>query len=416
MDQSTRDDFLWLLSKKATEILEQTQDAFLERVNAVRIAKNLRSKTTITRAALVMEQAQLRIRGRVKFENADRMFFTRRGLEQSSGEDLANYKARRFSGVDRVADICCGIGGDLVSLIHRPGATKTVGVDSDSLTCLFAKYNSKLAAASAPEHKVGIRLKTFSDYRLKSYGGIHCDPDRRMTERTIKGDRFSPTLDDIFEKVKSAQSLAIKVAPATTLTQTQTDSVEREWIGDRRECKQQVLWRGAVANRPGNRTATCVGSDGSVHQVSVPEIDVDQTIEVQKKIREYVYEPHPTVLAAGLTDALASKYSIGRFSPGIAYLTGHHRVSNPLLTRFEVVELLRMDLRTAVSFFRKYDVGEVEVKKRGIENVVYNKFKRMKLKGPNRATLFLTRVGNKRAAIVARRNPDDFSIEERERA
>lgn len=119
MDPSTRKDFLWLMSVEAAEILQQTQEAFAERVNAVRIAKSLRSRTTPARAAMVMEQAQLRIRGRQKFGLADQMFFTRRGLEQSTGQDIASYKATRFDGIESVADLCCGIGGDLQALVRR---------------------------------------------------------------------------------------------------------------------------------------------------------------------------------------------------------------------------------------------------------------------------------------------------------
>ena len=124
MDPSTLEDFLWLMSDEATEILRQTQEAFDERINAVRIAKSLRSKTTPTRAAIVMDQAQLRIRGRQKFELAGQMFFTRRGLEQSTGQDIAAYKATRFEGIGAVADLCCGIGGDLQGLVRRTGAIK----------------------------------------------------------------------------------------------------------------------------------------------------------------------------------------------------------------------------------------------------------------------------------------------------
>ena len=119
MNLETRDDFLWLMSEEADPILKQVQGAFAERVNVVRIAKSLRKLTTPTRGALVMEQAQLRKKAGQKFTRASRMFFTRRGLEQASGQRLAEYKASRFQSLENVADVCCGIGGDLLSLARR---------------------------------------------------------------------------------------------------------------------------------------------------------------------------------------------------------------------------------------------------------------------------------------------------------
>ncbi len=77
------------MSDEATDILQQTQEAFDERVNAVRIAKSLRSKTTPPRAAMVMEQAQLRIRGRQKFELADQIL-DRVGLGERTSNGVEN--------------------------------------------------------------------------------------------------------------------------------------------------------------------------------------------------------------------------------------------------------------------------------------------------------------------------------------
>ena len=41
------------------------------------------------------------------------------GLEQASDEVVAAHKAGRFSDCGRVADLCCGIGGDTLALAAR---------------------------------------------------------------------------------------------------------------------------------------------------------------------------------------------------------------------------------------------------------------------------------------------------------
>ena len=76
MDQSLIDEFRWLVDTEAAALLRLAQDDFLAHTSPLKIAKNLRSSTSLTRAALVMEQAQLRIRAKQKFPLAEEMFFT----------------------------------------------------------------------------------------------------------------------------------------------------------------------------------------------------------------------------------------------------------------------------------------------------------------------------------------------------
>jgi hypothetical protein len=406
MDSTTQDDFFWLFSEAALGLLEKTQSAFLHRENSVRIAKSLRKQTSVTRSALVMDQAQLRIRARAKFCLADTMFFTRRGLEQSTSDEIAKYKAKKFSGLSSIADICCGIGGDLMSLVGRDSVSSTVGVDADSITSRFAKYNGQLVA-QPPGQSIEILPIQFEDLDLADFDAVHCDPDRRMAERTVVGSRFSPPLDEVFARVGLKKNLAVKVAPATPLSNRLPSSIEREWIGDRRECKQQVIWHGSHVANPGFRTATCVDGD-KVHQMTVPEEELQSTVAVANQLCNYLYEPHPSVLAAGLTDVLGQACGLSRMAIDVAYLTASQATEHPLLSRFEIVEAFPLDLKTTIEYLKKRNVGTVEVKKRGVGKLLFDQFERMKLSGPNRATVFLTRIGTQRIVAIGRREPTDF--------
>ncbi len=416
MNPDTRDDFVWLLSDEAVPLLEKVQTAFEDRINAVRIAKSVRKKTTPTRSALIMEQAQLRIKASTKFTLANKMFFTRRGLEQATGRRLAIYKAARFAGMNHVADICCGIGGDLLALGKRDDVdgsdNRTTAVDNDELTCLFAKRN--LEVNSIDPDLVSIQETDFANFDLKGIDGIHIDPDRRVKERTVQGNRFSPSLVDVFERIDPDCTVAAKVAPATPVASYFPQGLQREWIGDHRECKQQILWSGPATDKPGHRTATYVGKQGVISQISVEESELELPPIVFDSIRRYIFEPHPAVLAAGLADAIARKNGLGRFTSSIVYLTGDEPVSDPLLPQFEVLDILPLDLRTTVRALGKLDVGEVEFKKRGIENVTAAQFARMKIDGRNKATLILTRLGRTRVAVIAKRPGNDlaFPVEE----
>lgn len=416
MNPETRDDFLWLMTDEAAPSLKKVQAAFEERINAVRIAKALRKTTTATRSALVMEQAQLRVRARRKFTRASQMFFTRRGLEQASGRQLAAYKARRFEALANVADICCGIGGDLIAFAKRglkdsktaSDHLNTVGVEIDELTCLFARRN--LEVNSLDLNQVNVQQVDFADFDLTDFDGLHIDPDRRTKDRTVHGNRFSPSLQDVFSRISPDCSVAIKVAPATPWANYFPVGAQREWIGDHRECKQQVLWLGPATDKPGHRTATYIGKGGVVSQVSVAEENLDQTIGVFDSIHQYVFEPHPAVLAAKLTDTIARKYGLRRFTSSIVYLTGHEPIDDPLLAQFEVLDILQLNIRKTSAILKILEVGEIEVKKRGVEDVAAAQFGRMKLEGPNRATVILTRLGRNRIVVIAKRKDNPLTL------
>jgi len=422
MTASTTDDFRWLISDQAAPILIEAQEAIANQVNPLRVAKKLRKHISPERSALVMEQAKLRIRAKKKFTHPENMFFTRRGLEQSSGKLIAQYKAMRFSGLANVADICCGIGGDLIGLAKRgvrpstydpsqlgtPQADKTdvppirtVGVDADELTCLFAKQNLEATGVDASMNS--IEQVDFEQFDIGSMDGIHIDPDRRMKDRTVRGDHFSPSLQSIYQRVPKDCSLAVKVAPATTLGDYYPESLHREWIGDHRECKQQILWSGPFSNLAGHRTATYIGRDGLISQVSIKESELDQPLEMFDSIRDFVYEPHAAVLAAGMTDVIARQYGLRRFTSQIVYLTSAQVIDDPLLSRFQVLQILPMSLRQTIKILKSLEVGLVEVKKRGIDNQTAEQYGRMKLAGPNKATLILTRLGKTRIVIIAKR-------------
>ena len=418
MNPSTREDFHWLVSDPAAPVLETVQAAFEENVNVVSIAKSLRKKFTETRAALIMEQAQLRIRADRKFKRSKQMFFTKRGLEQASGRRIAQYKAERFRNLWNVADVCCGIGGDLLSLATRRSDQEaeqaiesrsplTVGIDNDPLTVLFARKN--LEVNEIPADVATVEEREFSEVNLEAYDGFHFDPDRRVKGRTVVGNNFAPPLEQIFDRVDPNCCLAIKVAPATPPQKRFGTDVEREWIGDHRECKQQVLWRGPFTRNPGHRTATYVGKRG-VSSITVHESELTGPEGYVDELKRFVFEPHPSVLASKLTDLLARKHGLSRFCEGIVYLTGDEAISEPLLTQFEVLDIVRMDVRSASKTLKVLEVGEIEVKKRGIERLTQKQFMKMKLEGPNKATILLTRMGKFRVAIIAKRKGNPLTM------
>ncbi len=108
-----------LLSGAGRALLEQLADVEVSPDVALALSQSLRGRYPADLVAAALTQQALRVAGRAKFSQADRMLFARAGLEQASSELTARHAAARFRAADGVrvaADLCCGIGGNLVAL------------------------------------------------------------------------------------------------------------------------------------------------------------------------------------------------------------------------------------------------------------------------------------------------------------
>src|SRR5215218_9018123 len=94
----------------------------------LRAITQLRTEYPAELVAAALTQARLRARARAKFSRADRMLFTAEGLEQASTEAMSRNHARRYEAFARVADLCTGIGGDLIALAAG-SAVRAVDLD-----------------------------------------------------------------------------------------------------------------------------------------------------------------------------------------------------------------------------------------------------------------------------------------------
>src|SRR5262249_58399234 len=80
-----------------------------------------------------------RRRAGASFGGAMDMSSTRPGLEQASAEVIARHRMARYAGAGLVADLCCGIGGDLTALA---AGRRVLAVDRDPLHLRMARANA----------------------------------------------------------------------------------------------------------------------------------------------------------------------------------------------------------------------------------------------------------------------------------
>jgi hypothetical protein len=400
----TLDDYRWLVSDQATPWLTRAAEVLAAAGGQVTSAtvSRLRRDLSAERAHLVLEQVELCQRAREKFSRAERMFFTRKGLEQATDEAIAVYKSVRFPARDnKIYDICCGIGGDLIGL--APGRTAR-GIDSDEVCEVLAEKNLEIY-----DVRNAFVLTCSADNWIRALDAAelshlliwHIDPDRRpVGKRTTNLEAFEPPLPVIKQLLVGSPHGAVKLAPASDVPADWDASAEREWIESRGECRQQVVWHGDLALHPGRRSATVVDSRAGVRTVvGIPR----DSLPLAPALGRYLFEPRAAVLAARLAGQLAAEHGLAAVSPGIAYLTGDALVTDGALDGFEVLDLLPLDRKQLRTYCRERGISRLEIKKRGVD-IDPDKLRReIAAEGDGEATILLAPLGGSAKAIIARR-------------
>ena len=348
------DDYAWLVSDAAACWLEYAAEPS---ESLVQLATALRKELTQSRAHLVMEQAELRQRAQKKFPDAHRLFFTRDGLEQASGESIARYKASRLPAETARVDLCCGIGGDLLAMAE---AARCTGIDVDPVCTLLAQANAAVRSCAAE-----LVCKAVDEHmELPPDTVWHVDPQRRRNDRrTTRLHLFEPPLFTLERLLGRHHHAAIKLAPASDVPDMWRYEAEREWISHQGECKQQIAWFGRLARRQGRHVATLLTEAGSVQPFAG---DPDVPLETAQQVGQFLFEPDASVLAAQLTGALAHGLELKAIAVHVPYLTGDQELDHPLLSRFRVLAVLPWNRQRVKQLLRDRGIGPLEVKKRGV--------------------------------------------------
>lgn len=382
-----------LFTPEAVTILESLPP-IESKANVVQnVAKLRKLGLSAELTSVVLLQRRLRTKAAAKFgEFADRMFFTENGLQQATRLSVAARHAARFrdAGLTRVADLGCGIGGDALALAGL--GLSVTAVERDEVTAAIAAYNL------APFDTATVVHGDADSVDLSLVDGVWCDPARRnSTTRLSDPTDWTPSLGWIFD-VAASTPAGIKLSPAVDQGILPVDA-ECQWVDDRGETVECVVWTGVLA-RHGIRRSALVLDDGTGHELVSGNPD---TVVDIGTIGEFVYDPCGAVLRAELLGTLARQLGATLVADRIAYLSNDTGVDTPFAQRFRVREVFPLDLRTIAGELRTRGIGKLEIKKRGVDVDPAQFRTKLKLAGPHYATLILTRGPKGRVAILADR-------------
>lgn len=345
----------------------------------------------------VVGQARLRVRARAKFGAlADRMLFTRAGLEQATRVAVATRHAARMreAGIRAVADLGCGIGGD--SLAFAGLGLRVRSVESDEVTAALAAYN---LAEFRPDSSVAHGAAQDAD--LSGVDAVWLDPARRSSghseTRRVSPDDYSPPLGWAFDLASRLPS-GIQLGPAHDRDAVPAGA-ETQWISVDGSTVELVVWTGALARAGVRRSALVIRGD-EAHELTSPS---DAEDEPAREIGAFLHEPEGAIIRARLVGDVARALRAGPVAPQIAYLTGDEPATSPFVSTFRVRETLPADVRRLAQALRARGIGTLEIKKRGVDVDPAGLRKKLGLRGDDAATLILTRVDGKRVAVLADR-------------
>lgn len=389
-DSPAAEAFRDLLTERGQRLLADLRD--LAPGEELAAATRLRRDHPAPLVAAALTQARLRQRAAAKFGgDAASMYFTPDGVEQATRGSVAGWRASRLTalGARRVADLCCGIGGDAVALA-RAGC-EVLAVDRDPLTCAIAEAN---AAALGLADRVTVRCADAADVDLTGWDAVFLDPARRGGRgRVFDPEAYAPPLSRAVALARRAPLAALKVAPGLP-HEAVPQGAEAEWVSAGGDVKEAVLWFGTGGGGPsGPRRATLLPGPHTLTGTG-PAAPVGP-------LGRYLYEPDGAVIRAGLV-AEAARLLGGRLAdPSIAYVTADRPRETPFATGYEITDALPFHLKRLRALLRERRVGTLTIKKRGFAITPEELRSKLRLAGANSCTLILTRVAGARMMLLA---------------
>ncbi len=378
--------FTALLSADGQALLAEVADcAGIE--SDLALGTRLRREHDADLVAAAVTQNHLRHKASPKFgSDAARMYFTHDALEQSTRASVSAHRASRLvaAGVKRVVDLGCGIGGDLIAFARA--GMETRGVELDPVRALISQAN--LVALGLPGR---IECTDATALKIGADETAFIDPARRSARgRTFNPKDFEPSWE--FATAMLAAGAVVKTMPGIAHRMI-PEGAEAEWVSDGGSLVEACLWSPRFATARHRATLLPTGA-------TLTEAD-DPGAAPHGGVGAVIYEPDDAVIRAGLVTAVAAQVGGWLLDEHIAYVSANAFTATSFARTFEVLAELPFREKALKAALKDRDIGELTIKKRGVDITPDALLKRLRLKGEERATVIMTRVqGQARAFLV----------------
>jgi hypothetical protein len=382
--------------------LPLTRDTYLADVATAR-------RLAGSQASALLETVLLRRKAVSKMDDPADWLFTDDALQQATPQAVARHRAERLTGRD-VHDVTCSIGVDLVATAQA--ARTAVGSDLDPVRLAMARHNTGLPVVRADALRPVTRDTV-----------ILADPGRRDAtgRRRWRPADFAPPLDALAD-VYAGRDMAVKCAPGIDAADVPW-AREIEVVSLAGQVREACLWTGALATpgvtrrasvlwRVSGSPAATIGPDagrsdptasptaghGADHAAGFTITDADPDDCPVTAPAGWIVDPDGAVVRAGLVRHYAARHGLAQIDPRIAYLTGDS--PPPGIRAFRVVDHGRYSEKTLRQELARRGVGKLEILVRGLDVDPNTLRPRLRLRGPEEATVVLTRIGHTPTALL----------------
>ena len=377
-----------LLAPVGQELLGRLAGEEVGPDQALRLAQSLRGDYPPELIAAALTQQALRVAARAKFSRADEMLFTRDGLEQASSEDTARHAAARLAGASSVADLCCGIGGNLLALAQA-GGHRVLGIDRDPASLAFARHNAQVYEAASDVAMVCADVRQIP---LARVGAVFIDPARRASGRRLRAGHSAPPLGWCLDLAGQVPAVGIKAAPGLPRDLV-PEGWEAEFVAVGRDLKEALLWSPALATA--RSRATLLPSGDTLTVAPGPAADIPVAAP-----GAFLFDPSPAITRAGLVEDLARLLDAWKIDPEIAFLSADREHHSPFARTLRVLESAPWHERHFARRLRELGIGAADIRRRGLAGDVPQIHRRLGLRGPGRATIVMTRASGRPWGLI----------------
>ena len=388
-----------LLSPDGRELLDRLAGERVGPDRALELAQALRGRYPPDLVAAALTQQELRVAALAKFSRAEEMLFTRAGLEQASSEITSAHAAARYPAGGVVADLCCGIGGNLIGL---GAGHRVLAVDLDPVSLAFARHNAGVYGVA--DRLAAVR----ADVRSLALSGVHAafvDPARRAGGRRLAAGRSEPPLGWCLDLAGRVAAVGIKAAPGLP-RELVPAGWEAEFVAVGRDLKEALLWSPVLATAATRATVlpsgdTLAAAPGIAHPgaAEAPGTAPDGDVPIAAP-GAFLFDPSPAVTRAGLVEDLARRLGAWKIDPAIAFLSDDREHRSPFARTLRVLESAPWHERHFARRLRELGIGAADIRRRGLAGDVPQIHRRLGLRGPGRATLVLTRVSGRPWGLI----------------
>ena len=222
------------------------------------------------------------------------------------------------------------------------------------------------------------------------------DPARRTGAGRRTWRAFTPDLDALVDAA-DGRDLVVSTAPGLDFA-TAPWAAEVELVSLDGRVREAALWSAGLATTgpsSGRRRATVLSSHGPGWELT----DADDDTCGVREVGEWLVDPDGAVVRAGLVRQYGARHGLGRIDEHLAYLTGD---TPPPGRAFRVLEDGRYSEKVLRQVLRRRGVGRVEILVRGLDVDPALLRPRLKLQGPDEATVVLARLDDGPHAFVCR--------------